>query len=161
MVGRGLGAAPDVSNAQLVDQLDRLDGVVNGKTEMVDVVEGLRSLGLRADHRTGAELAWLRESLARGSLAVVLGDAYRLPQAAPTTNSAGHFVTIAGLSKGGGFVVHDPWSEPGFSRIYTLTDAQLRRFIDGRLDGGIAIAERRPPDSRQIQVRLGDTREPR
>src|SRR2546423_1760873 len=74
MISRGFHRRPNLSDAALIETLDRLDdGVVNHATTPAGILRMAAALRLRARVHSGFDGEWLRNVLRRGGLAVALG----------------------------------------------------------------------------------------
>ena len=144
MVARGFHRRARLSDAALIESLDRLDdGQVNRATTPVGIVRMASALRLRAVVHPGFDGAWVRRVLRRGGLVVALGRPRFLPQT--EAHTGGHFVTIVGLSPRGGFIVNDPYratSRQG--RRYRVAEPTLSSFVTHKPNGRLFAIGRRP-----------------
>jgi hypothetical protein len=149
MVARGFHLRPRLSDAALIDTLDRIDdGQVNRATAPAGIVRMAASLHLHAVVHPGFDGAWVRRVLRRGGLVVALGRPRFLP---PTeAHTGGHYVTIVGVARDGEFIVNDPYratSQRG--RRYRVADTTLASFVDKKPNGRL-FAIQRPVSARVV-----------
>jgi hypothetical protein len=146
MVARKFHRRPELSDAQLIEMLDRLDdGRVNQATTPAGIVRMSEALHLRATVRRGFDGAWLRGVLARGGLVVALGRPRFLP---PTeAHTGGHFVVVVGIKRNGELIVNDAYARrTKRGRRYTVSERTLASFVRHKPNGRLfAIA----PSSRR------------
>ncbi len=135
MIARGFHRKPKWSDAALIETLDRLDdGMVNHATTPAGIVRMATALRLRARVHEGFDGAWLRRVLRRGGLVIALGRPRYLP---PTeAHTAGHFVSIVGVTKSGQFIVNDPYRRTAKSgRRYRVPEEMLASFVRHKPNG--------------------------
>lgn len=135
MVARGFHRRPQLSDAALIETLDRVDdGVENRATTPAGIVRMAEALRLRAQMHAGFDGAWLRRVLKRGGLVVALGRPRYLP---PTeAHTGGHFVSIVGVTRSGAFVVNDSYRRHGRSgRRYRVAEPTLASFVRHKPNG--------------------------
>jgi hypothetical protein len=135
MIARGFHRRPKLSDAALIETLDRLDdGVVNRATTPAGILRMADALQLRARVHSGFDGAWLRSVLRRGGLVVALGRPRFLP---PTeAHTAGHFVSIVGMTRAGEFIVNDPYRRTSvYGRRYRVPEAMLASFVRHKPNG--------------------------
>jgi hypothetical protein len=137
MVARGFHRRPNLSDAALIESLDRLDdGLVNHATTPAGILRMAESLRLHARVHPGFDDRWLRTALRRGELVVALGRPRFLPPS--EAHTGGHFVSIVGLTPQGRFIVNDPYRQTsrqgGQYRVPAKTLASfIRHKPNGRL----------------------------
>jgi len=144
MVARGFHLRARLSDAALIDSLDRIDdGQVNRATAPAGIVRMAESLHLRASVHPGFDGAWVRRVLRRGGLVVALGRPRFLP---PTeAHTGGHYVTIVGVARDGGFIVNDPYRATSRrGRRYRVADTTLASFVDHKPNGRLFAISRSP-----------------
>ncbi len=142
MVARGFHLRAQLSDAALIDSLDRLDdGQVNRATAPAGIVRMAAALHLHAVVHPGFDGGWLRRVLAHGALVVALGRPRYLP---PTeAHTGGHYVAIVGVSPRGDFIVNDPYRKTSRrGRRYRVPDATLASFIRHKPNGRLFALER-------------------
>lgn len=135
MVARAFRREPHLSDAALIDRLDRLDdGEVNRATAPAGILRMGAALRLRAKVRRGFDGAWLRRVLRRGGLVVALGRPRYLP---PTeAHTGGHFVTIVGVTRKGQFIVNDPYRRTARTgHRYRVSEETLASFVRHKPNG--------------------------
>ena len=97
MVARGFHLRPRLSDAALIETLDRVDdGRVNHATAPAGIVRMAAALRLRAVVRPGFDGAWVRRVLRHGGLVVALGRPRYLPPS--EAHTGGHYVAIVGVA---------------------------------------------------------------
>jgi predicted double-glycine peptidase len=135
MVARGFHKKPRLSDAQLIDMLDRLDdGVVNHATTPAGMVRMADALGLRARMRNGFDGAWVRNTLRKGGLVIALGRPRFLP--ATEAHTKGHFVSIIGVARDGRLIVNDAYRRTAKRGTrYRVTEATLASFVRHKPNG--------------------------
>lgn len=129
MIARGFGRRPHLSDAALIDALDRLDdGLVNRATTPDGILRMAAALRLRAQARPGFDAPWLRHTLRRGGLVVALGRPRFLP---PTeAHTGGHFIAVVGTTRKGRFIIHDAYARTARTgRRYLVDEATLAAFV--------------------------------
>ena len=142
MVARGFHLRAGVSDARLIESLDRVDdGRVNRATSSAGIVRMAEALRLRAIVHPGFDGAWVRRVLRQGGLVVALGRPRYLPPS--EAHTGGHFVAIVGISRGGQFIVNDPYRATARSgRRYRVPDAMLASFVRHKPNGRLFAIER-------------------
>lgn len=144
MVARGFHRRTRLSDAALIESLDRLDdGQVNRATAPAGIVRMAEALQLRASVHPGFDAAWVRRILAHGGLVVALGRPRFLP---PTeAHTGGHYVAIVGVARDGELIVNDPYRATSRrGRRYRVAPATLASFVRHKPNGQL-IAIRPPP----------------
>lgn len=142
MVARAFHRRPRLSDAALIESLDRLDdGAVNRATAPAGIVRMAAALRLRAAVHPGFDGAWLRRVLRQGGLVVALGRPRFLPPS--EAHTGGHYVAIVGLSRRGDFIVNDSYRARSTSgRRYHVAAATLASFVRHKPNGRLfAIAD--------------------
>jgi len=144
MVARGFHLRPRVSDAALIESLDRLDdGQENHATTPAGIVAMAASLHLRATVVHGFDGAWVRRVLRRGGLVVALGRPRYLPPS--DAHTGGHYVAIVGLSRDGEFIVNDSYrARSRRGRRYRVPARTLAAFVRHKPNGRL-FAIRPPP----------------
>ena len=148
MVARGFHLRPRLSDAALIDSLDRLDdGQVNHATTPAGIVRMAEALRLRAVVHPGFDAAWVRRVLARGGLVVALGRPRYLP---PTeAHTGGHYVAIVGVARDGELIVNDPYrARSRRGRRYRVADRTMASFIRHKPNGRLIAIQRPAPPVR-------------
>jgi hypothetical protein len=143
MVARGFRRSPRLSDAALIERLDRLDdGFENRATTPEGILRMAASLRLRAHLHRGFDGGWLRSVLHRGGLVVALGRPRFLP---PTeAHTGGHFVDIVGVTPRGRFVINDPYARRARGgRRYVVSERVLASFVRHKPNGALFSVERR------------------
>jgi peptidase C39-like protein len=143
MVARGFHLRPKLTDAALIDTLDRVDdGQVNRATAPAGIVRMAEALHLHAVMHPGFDGAWVRRVLRRGGLVVALGRPRFLP---PTeAHTGGHYVAIVGVARDGEFIVNDPYRATSRrGRRYRVADTTLASFVEHKPNGRL-IAIGRP-----------------
>jgi hypothetical protein len=129
MIARGFHRRPNLSDAELIESLDRLDdGLVNHATAPAGILRMTAALQLRARVHTGFDGDWLRGALRHGELVVALGRPRFLPPS--EAHTGGHFVSIVGLTRKGNFIINDPYRRTSkYGRQYRVPEERLASFI--------------------------------
>jgi Peptidase_C39 like family len=143
MVARGFPRRPRLSDAALIESLDRLDdGLVNRATAPAGIVRMAEALRLRAIVHPGFDGPWVRRVLQHGGLVVALGRPRYLP---PTeAHTGGHYVAIVGLSPRGEFIVNDPYRATSRrGRRYRVAPTTLASFVRHKPNGRLIAIEAR------------------
>ena len=135
MVARGFHRRPNLSDAALIETLDRLDdGLVNHATTPAGILRMTSSLQLRARVHSGFDGVWLRRALRRGELVVALGRPRFLPPS--EAHTGGHFVSIVGLTRKGQFIINDPYRRTSrYGTQYRVPEETLASFIRHKPNG--------------------------
>jgi hypothetical protein len=135
MIARGFHRRPHLSDAALIDTLDRLDdGLVNRATSPEGILRMAAALKLRARVHAGFDAAWLRAALGRGELVVALGRPRFLPPS--EAHTGGHFVSIVGVTRTGRFLIQDPYGRVSRrGRKYRVAAETLAAFIRHKPNG--------------------------
>jgi hypothetical protein len=152
MVARGFHLRAQLSDAALIEALDRLDdGQVNRATAPLGILRMAASLRLRAIEHPGFDGAWVRRVLQRGGLVVALGRPRYLPPS--EAHTGGHFVAIVGAAPDGRFVVNDPYRATSRrGRRYRVPETTLASFVRHKPNGRLFSFERRPRQGRRSSV---------
>jgi len=135
MVARGFHLRARLSDAALIETLDRLDdGRENRATAPDGIVRMAGALHLHATVRRGFDAAWVRRILARGGLVVALGRPRYLP---PTeAHTGGHYVAIVGVARDGELIVNDSYrARSRRGRRYRVPVATLASFVRHKPNG--------------------------
>jgi hypothetical protein len=135
MVARGFHLRAGLSDAGLIESLDRVDdGQVNRATSSDGIVRMAEALRLKAIVHPGFDGAWVRRVLGRGGLVVALGRPRYLPPS--EAHTGGHYVAIVGVSPGGEFIVNDPYRATSRrGRRYRVADKTLAAFVRHKPNG--------------------------
>jgi hypothetical protein len=135
MIARGFHRRSQLSDAALIETLDRLDdGLVNHATSPQGILRMSAALKLRARVHRGFDARWLRAALGRGELVVALGRPRFLPQT--EAHTGGHFVSIVGVTRAGRFLVQDPYGRRSrLGRRYVVPADTLASFIRHKPNG--------------------------
>ncbi|MGZ3405261.1 MAG: C39 family peptidase [Polyangia bacterium] len=150
MVARGFHLRARLSDATLIESLDRLDdGQVNRATSSEGIVRMAAALRLRAIVHPGFDGAWVRRVLRRGGLVVALGRPRYLPPS--EAHTGGHYVAIVGVSPNGEFIVNDPYrASSRRGRRYRVADKTLASFVRHKPNGRL-FAIQRPARPRRVR----------
>ncbi len=150
MVARGFHLRARLSDAALIDSLDRIDdGQVNRATAPAGIVRMAAALRLRAIVHRGFDAAWVRRVLRRGGLVVALGRPRYLPPS--EAHTGGHYVAIVGLSPHGEFIVNDPYRATSRrGRRYRVADKTLASFVRHKPNGRL-FAIQRPAAHKRVR----------
>jgi hypothetical protein len=150
MVARAFHRRPDLSDARLIETLDRLDdGVVNHATAPAGIVRMAAALHLRARVHTGFDGAWLERALARGALVVALGVPRYLPPS--EAHTGGHFVSIVGRTSRGRYIVNDPYRRIARrGQRYRVDGATLASFVGHKPNGTLFAMEATKPSPSRV-----------
>ena len=135
MMARGFHRKPRLSDARLIDTLDRLDdGVTNHATAPEGIVRMAEALRLRATIHDGFDGRWLRGVLRHGGLVIALGRPRYLP---PTeAHTGGHFVSVVGVTRHGNFIINDPYRRTSHrGQRYHVSEKTLASFIRHKPNG--------------------------
>jgi len=135
MVARAFHRRPKLSDAALIETLDRLDdGRVNQATSPEGILRMSSALHLRARVHRGFDGDWLTRVLRRGGLVVALGRPRFLP---PTeAHTGGHFVSVVGITRHGRFIVNDPYRRKARGgRRYRVSEETLAAFVRHKPNG--------------------------
>jgi hypothetical protein len=148
MIARAFHREPKLSDAMLIEELDRLDdGLENQATAPAGILRMAAALRLRASLHPGFDGAWLRRVLRRGGLVIALGRPRFLPQT--EAHTAGHFVDIVGITRHGNFIVNDSYRRESKSgRRYRVSEETLASFIRHKPNGTLFAIGPTPPRSR-------------
>ncbi|MCA1663417.1 MAG: hypothetical protein LC659_03965 [Myxococcales bacterium] len=143
MVARGFHRRARLSDAALIESLDRLDdGRVNRATAPAGIVRMAEALQLRAIVRLGFDGPWLRRVLHHGGLVVALGRPRYLPST--EAHTGGHYVAIVGLSRRGDFIVNDSYRATSRrGRRYRVAPTALASFVRHKPNGRLIAIEAR------------------
>jgi hypothetical protein len=135
MVARGFHRLPRLSDAALIQRLDLLDdGRVNQATSPEGILRMATALRLHARVHPGFDGAWLRGVLRRGGLVVALGRPRFLPPS--EAHTAGHFVSIVGVTRAGDFIVNDSYRRGARGgRRYRVPARTLDSFVRHKPNG--------------------------
>jgi hypothetical protein len=156
MVARGFHRRPQLSDAALIETLDRLDdGMVNHATAPEGIVRMSAALNLHARVHLGFDADWLRAALHRGELVVALGRPRFLPPS--EAHTGGHFVSIVGLTPKGSFIVNDPYRATARTgQTYRVPEKTLASFIRHKPNGQLfAISPAPRPHTAALKPRGG------
>jgi hypothetical protein len=145
MVARGFHLRARLSDATLIESLDRADdGLVNRATSSDGIVRMAEALRLHAVVHPGFDGAWVRRVLRRGGLVVALGRPRYLPPS--EAHTGGHYVAIVGVSPSGEFIVNDPYRATSRrGRRYRVADKILASFVRHKPNGRLFAIQRRTP----------------
>lgn len=135
MVARRFHRRPRLSDAALIETLDRLDdGMVNRATTPDGILRMAAALKLRARVHSGFDGAWLRKVLRRGGLVVALGRPRFLPPS--EAHTAGHFVSVVGVTQRGQFIINDPYRRTSkHGQRYRVPERMLASFVRHKPNG--------------------------
>jgi hypothetical protein len=135
MVARAFHRRPRLSDAALIETLDRLDdGQENQATSPAGILRMSDALRLRAKVRRGFDAGWLAAVLRRGGLVVALGRPRFLPPS--EAHTGGHFVSIVGVTRRGRFIVNDPYRRAARGgRRYRVSAQTLGEFVRKKPNG--------------------------
>lgn len=144
MVARGFHRRPQLSDAALIETLDRLDdGRVNQATTPAGILRMAAALQLRARVHSGFDGEWLRRVLRRGGLVVALGRPRYLPPS--EAHTGGHFVSVVGITNKGEFIVHDPYRRSSkYGRRYRVPERMLASFVRHKPNGRLFAIDPTP-----------------
>ena len=147
MIARGFHRRPNLSDAALIETLDRLDdGLENHATTPAGIVRMASALRLRARVHSGFDGLWLRRVLRRGGLVVALGRPRFLPPS--EAHTGGHFVSVVGISKNGNFIINDPYRRRSRrGQRYRVPELTLASFVRHKPNGTLFAIDRRPSRS--------------
>lgn len=126
MIARYFGKGEGLLDAQLVDRLNRADGDDSGGSPPRDIKKQAKSIGLKADYRSGADTDWIASELRKGHKVIVRGDYRR--------GGLGHLMVVAGIDAKGDFIVNDPGRRDG--RHQSFTPEQLTTYMRRHSLGG-------------------------
>jgi peptidase C39-like protein len=148
MIARGFHRRARLSDAALIESLDRLDdGQVNRATAPAGIGRMAAALRLRAIDHPGFDGAWVRRVLRRGGLVVALGRPRYLPQS--EAHTGGHFVAIVGLSRGGDFIINDSYrARSRRGRRYRVAEKTLASFVRHKPNGRLIAIQRQAAAAR-------------
>jgi hypothetical protein len=158
MIARGFHKKPKLTDAALIDSLDRLDdGIVNHATTPAGIVRMAEALRLKARIHRGWGGTWVRKVLRKGGLVIALGRPRYLPQT--EAHTAGHFVSIVAVTKNGTFIVNDAYrrtSKQG--RRYRVPETTLASFVRHKPNGQLFAIYRRPSPPQPVLARAARPR---
>jgi hypothetical protein len=140
MVARSAGYGKDLTDAQLITHLGQVGGTTDQGTSGNGVIAMYNQMGMDTSAVAGANLDWMKAELNAGHHVNVLGDFYEVPGRVDSTQSAGHYLNVTGMTLGGNFLVKDPWDPT----ITEMTAAQMQNFIASGPQGGFAISAWKP-----------------
>jgi hypothetical protein len=145
MVARGFHRRARLSDAALIESLDRLDdGQVNRATAPAGILRMAAALQLRAIVHPGFDASWVRRVLRTGGLVVALGRPRYLPPS--EAHTGGHYVAIVGVAADGELIVNDPYRATSpRGRRYRVADATLASFVRHKPNGRLIAIQRPPP----------------
>jgi hypothetical protein len=144
MMARGFHRRANLSDARLIDTLDRLDdGLTNHATAPEGIVRMAAALHLRATIHEGFDGGWLRRVLERGGLVIALGRPRYLP---PTeAHTGGHFVSIVGVTRKGNFIINDPYCRRAKNgHRYRVPEKMLASFVQHKPNGTLFAIDSPP-----------------
>jgi len=144
MVARGFHRRAQLSDAALIESLDRLDdGLVNHATTPAGIVRMADALRLRARVHPGFDGVWVRRVLARGGLVIALGRPRFLPQS--EAHTAGHFVAVVGVARDGRLIVNDSYRRASRrGSRYRVPERTLASFVRHKPNGTLFAFDRAP-----------------
>jgi hypothetical protein len=142
MVARGFHLRAGLSDAALIESLDRLDdGQVDRATAPAGIVRMAAALQLRTVVQRRFDGAWVRRVLRRGGLVVALGRPRFLPPS--EAHTGGHYVAIVGVARNGEFIVNDSYrASSRRGRRYRVADRTLASFIRHKPNGRVFAIQR-------------------
>jgi hypothetical protein len=137
MLARGFGVLRELTDYQLIV---RFSGIGKTSLETGTEPEGIaamvRSLGKRPVIHPGADLAFMRRSLARGAPVIANGEYYAMPPHEDPSEREGHWILVYGIAPGGAFLVHDS-EDPA---VRTVSPAAMERYLREHERGGFQVS---------------------
>jgi hypothetical protein len=133
MIARAFGYRNDLTAAQLVQHLDRMDGKINRGTRLRDMIAALDEMRLSHRRRGGFDRGFLSRQLHSERLVVLLGRHRGARH--------GHYLLVTKkLGQAPRYLVNDPWPLPGRPRAQRrMTAGALRAFVQRGAGAMIAV----------------------
>jgi hypothetical protein len=125
MLARAFGMGGGMSDAQLVNHFNMMDGTRTGTTTIESMMEMARSLGKSPTQVENSDLSFTDKALAAGQPVVAFGD----------LGYGNHYVVVTGKDAQGNYTLRDP-ADP--SRT-SLSPEQFKRFMEAG-EGGWQMA---------------------
>lgn len=139
MLARALGYRPDLTDAQLINQLGRIGGTTEDGTTWNGITAMAEAMGKHVETRggtTSGTISWIANQLRAGKAVVANGNLYARPPHANPEKVSGHYVLLTGIDRDGNFLVRDPADR----NVHAVTAQDLDSFFRTHPWGGGALA---------------------
>jgi len=137
-MAKARGLSGGLSDADLVNRLAQLAGTdPRSGTTGNGMIAALHSLGMRTDAAPGVDLEWIDSQLSSGHDIIANGDFYSVPGRENPALHSGHYIAITAAMGGwSSYAVTDPAD----SKVTSMTDSQIEKFIRSHPQGGFTIS---------------------
>jgi hypothetical protein len=136
-IAKARGQTGGLEDAGLIMLLAEVAGTGEDGTNGYGMIAALDWLGMETAANAGGDLDWIDDELAAGHDVIANGDFYAIPGREEPGSHSGHYIAVTG--------VRDGWSvyevtDPAGRSVKSLTDWQLRDFIESHPQGGFTIS---------------------